>query len=376
MKVLIVPDKFKGSLTAPEVCEVVAKGIRAVDRHTEIISIPMADGGEGTARMLTSLSKGNWVTVRVHDPLGREVNSGFGVSPDGREAYIDMASASGLSFLAPHERNPAYTSSVGAGELVIAAIAHGAQRMIVGIGGSATNDGGMGFATALGARFVDENGEPLPGRGCDLAKVRAIDISQLDSRIAQKEFVVLTDVSNPLAGPNGATHAFAAQKGASPNLISELEEGMVSYAKVIEETFGVKASFPGAGAAGGMGMAARIFLQASITSGARFLIKHAGIEKLIRESDLVISGEGKVDEQTFSGKVVSAVGELCHHHQKEFWVVAGVIMARPELERLGVRRAIALLPEAGDEESATRDASEILERLVRWNFLEFSSKAR
>jgi glycerate kinase len=366
MNVLIAADKFKGSLSAVAVCRAIAEGVIEADPSANVTQVPMADGGEGTSEILTALSKGTTSIVRVHDPLGRPVEATFGLSPNRAEAFIEMAEASGLTRLSIPERNPAHTSTVGTGELILAAIDAGAKRIIMGIGGSATNDVGIGMASALGFRFLDEERQELIPVGINLGKIHFIDSSHVDKRIDDISFIVLCDVTNPLYGPDGASCVFAAQKGAERQTVEDLEKGVVHFSNLVREKYGVEINFPGAGAAGGLGAGAKLFLGASLRSGIGFMIDYTSLEKSVMEADLVITGEGKADQQTLSGKVVAGIGGLCRASGKPLWLVTGNnSLSADELVQLGIHRAIGLVNLGIPSGEAMRNSFQLVKDEVR-----------
>lgn len=366
MKILIAADKFKGSLSATEVCDAIADGIHAADHSIQVIRVPMADGGEGTSGILTRLSHGTSISVRVRDPLGRPIQTTIGISGDGRDAFVEMASASGLMLLSNHERNPAHTSTVGTGDLILAALDSGAKRIVLGIGGSATNDVGIGMAHALGFRFLDGNGRVVPPCGASLERINSIDRSGVDKRLLSTQFIVLCDVTNVLHGPSGASHVFAPQKGASMKEVELLEHGVVAFSSLVRREFDVDLNFAGSGAAGGLGAGARFFLNASLVSGVDFIMKFSGLDELVREADLIITGEGKVDQQSVSGKVVDGVSKLCHSHNKLLWLVTGNNeLSAGELRKLRVAHCISLVDTGASVEYAIANAFQLVKALVR-----------
>lgn len=318
MNFLFASDSFKGSLSSERIAQLLTEAAREVFGDCSCCAIPMADGGEGTAQAVLSACGGTWVPVRVRGPLGEPVEAGYGLLPTdpaaGRtepSAVIEMASASGLVLVPPALRDPRNTSTFGTGELIAAALAAGIRNITIAIGGSATNDGGMGCMAALGVRFLDVGGKPLEGKGNDLAKVKTIDASGLLSAAREARFTVMCDVDNPLLGEDGATHTFGPQKGAVPVIADELEQGMENYAAVLKRELGADTGFPGAGAAGGLGAALKIFLHADMRSGAESVLDLAGFNAKATEADLVITGEGRIDWQSAHGKVVSAVAKRC-----------------------------------------------------------------
>ena len=309
MKFLFASDSFKGSLTSAQTVDLLAKAAREVFGEIEYSGVPVADGGEGTAEAVVAAENGQWIECGVRGPMMEAVAARYG-RLDERRAIIEMAAASGLTLVPPEARNPLRATSFGTGELIRHALDTGFTDLSVAIGGSATNDGGMGCARALGVRFLDERGRELEGRGEDLERVAAIDISGLDSRIAAAKITVMCDVTNPLCGENGATRTFGAQKGATPEMLARLEAGMENYRDVIRRQFGVDPdAIRGAGAAGGLGTALTVFLGGEMKSGIDTVLDLIGFDKRLEGADLVVTGEGRTDWQSCFGKVMQGVGE-------------------------------------------------------------------
>ncbi len=308
---LFACDSFKGTLSSARSAELLAEEARAFFPDADVSSLEVADGGEGTVDAIVASLGGDVVEVEVADPLGRPAIATYGLLPDNR-AVIEMAAASGLPMLSLAERNPLLTSTYGTGQLVADALGRGVRDISLAIGGSATNDCGMGCMRALGVRFLDETGAELAGAGSDLARVASIDLSGLDPRVAATTFHVMCDVDNPLVGPRGATYTFGPQKGATPQMADELEAGMRNMAQVIEKTFGVAvADAPGMGAAGGLGAAARVFLGAQVVGGVDWVLDLVGFDQALVGCDVCVTGEGHADSQSAHGKVVSGVAARC-----------------------------------------------------------------
>lgn len=309
MKLVFASDSFKGSLSSERTAQLLTKAAEEIFGETECFSLPVADGGEGTLEAVVSATGGGFVEAWARDPMGNPRRTHYGVTGDGR-AIIEMAAASGLTLVPAEQRDPESASSYGTGELIQDALARGYRDISVAIGGSATNDGGMGCARALGIRFLDERGQELDGIGSDLGRVHSIDMERLDPRLAGAALTVMCDVTNPLCGPDGATQTFGAQKGASQEALQRLEEGMCHYRDVLLRTFGKDADqMPGAGAAGGLGAALMILLGANMRSGIETVLDLIGFETLLKEADLVITGEGRTDWQSCHGKVMQGIGE-------------------------------------------------------------------
>ena len=320
MKIVIASDSFKGSLASIEVAQSIEMGIFDVFPSCDVVKVAVADGGEGTMDALCQSLGGKVVRIPVEDPIGRTINASYVILEDGNTAVLDMSSASGLTLLTPSERNPMLTSTYGTGQLIDDAIGRGCRRFLVGIGGSATNDAGMGMLTALGYRFLDAEGNELPGAGASLSKVCGIDCSGVSQAVRDSEFIVACDVDSPLYGPDGAAYVFAPQKGADPDMVKALDDGLRHYADVVAsytgkipmhggpsctgETSIMKdaASMPGAGAAGGLGYAFVAFFGARLQRGVDMVLDAVGFDSIIEGADLVITGEGRIDAQTLTGK--------------------------------------------------------------------------
>lgn len=303
-------DSLKGTLSSADAARLLGG---AAERHfpgCSWVAVPMADGGEGTADALLAACGGEKIRAVVEDPLSRPVEASYAMLPGGR-AVIEMAAASGLTLLAPGEHDPRLTSTYGTGQLVLDALERGARDVTVALGGSATNDGGMGLARALGARPLDAEGIELAGTGADLGRVARVDPSGLSPLVAGASFHTMCDVDNPLVGPEGASLVFGPQKGASPEIARELDDGMRNWAHVLEETFDRSFNVPGAGAAGGLGAACLAFLGAEPVSGIARVLDLVGFDALLSEADLCVTGEGHADAQTAHGKVVSGVAAAC-----------------------------------------------------------------
>ncbi len=326
LKIVIAPDSFKESLSAAKVAESIRKGIISAIPSASIVMVPMADGGEGTVQSLVHSTGGRIIQTQVHDPLMREIISFFGILGDGSTAVIEMAAASGIELIPANERNPLETSSYGTGELIKSALGTGAQKLIIGIGGSATNDGGVGMLQALGIRFLDNNGLELGPGGGSLDKLKDIDITKMDTRLKSTKIVVASDVNNPLFGENGASRVFGPQKGASPEMVKKLDSNLTHFARITEIFLKKQLhSTPGAGAAGGLGFGLIAWLNAEIKPGFEIIAKQAGLEEKIRESDLVITGEGKIDAQSKYGKTPYGVAKLAKKYQVPVIAFAGIV---------------------------------------------------
>lgn len=311
MKFLFASDSFKGTLSSEQIITLLDAAAKNVFPDCETMGIPVADGGEGTIDAVISVLHGSIYEVDVHGPLMEEVVSRYGETGNGA-AVIEMAAASGLPMVPVDKRDPRVTTTYGTGELIKTALDRGCRDITIAIGGSATNDGGMGAMRALGIHFLDENGEELPGCGNDLARVADIDISGLHRAVKDAKFTIMCDVNNPLTGPDGATYTFGKQKGGSPEILDELEQGMIHYAALIREKMGTDVDqIPGSGAAGGLGAAFCVFLKAEMKSGIETVLDLIHFDELLEGVDLVITGEGRIDWQSAFGKVPSGIGNRC-----------------------------------------------------------------
>jgi glycerate kinase len=310
MNIVIAPQAFKGSLDAADVANAIARGVRQVFPNARLTLMPIADGGEGTVRALVTASHGRTIASRVTGPLGRPVTATWGILGDGRTGVIEMASASGLPLIRREERNPLHTTTLGTGELIRHTLDAGVRRLIVGIGGSATNDGGAGMATALGVRFLDREGRDLPNGGAALGHLDRIDATHLDARVVGLDVEVACDVNNPLTGPTGATHIYGPQKGATPEMIEILDSALARYAQILRRDLGVDVSeVPGAGAAGGLGAGLIAFLNAQLRAGVDLIFGAMDVDSVLHGADLVITGEGRVDRQDIYGKAPMGIAQ-------------------------------------------------------------------
>lgn len=308
MKLLFASDSFKGSLTSNQTIILLSKAAKEVFGDCQVQGVPVADGGEGTVEAIIAAEQGNIVRKKVHGPLMSEVDAFYGTI-GGDTAVIEMSAASGLPLVPVGERNPLNTTTFGTGELILDALENGYRKIAIAIGGSATNDGGMGCLRALGVRFLDENNQELEGYGRDLISVKSIDTTGLDSRLGDCAISVMCDVTNPLCGPSGATHTFGPQKGATPDIVEFLEQGMCNYRDVIKTQFNVDCdSIKGTGAAGGLGAALSVFLKGKMCSGIELVLDLIRFDEKLNGVDMVVTGEGRTDWQSCFGKVMQGVG--------------------------------------------------------------------
>ncbi len=330
----------------------------------QVIEVPIADGGDGTARAVIAATNGSWVECAARDPLGRPITAGFGVDGSGGSAVIEMALASGLALLTPQERNPLQTSTWGVGDLIKAALEYGAREILLGIGGSATNDGGMGMASALGARFLDASNKPLAGTGADLKDVVRVDLSGLDPRLTSVSVRVACDVNNPLCGAQGAAFIYAPQKGADPATVVRLDQGLNNLAKVIQRDLGVDiATLAGAGAAGGLGAALKAFLNAELQPGAELTLDICNIDAKLPMCDWVITGEGRLDGQSAYGKAPAALARRARKHNVPVIALGGCLGADvAKLHEVGINAWFATLTDSITEEEVPLRGPDMLEQ--------------
>ncbi|MTD41199.1 glycerate kinase [Erwinia sp. CPCC 100877] len=324
MKIVIAPDSYKESLPADRVAQAIEKGFREIFPDAEYVSIPVADGGEGTVEAMIAATQGRRMQVQVTGPLSEPVTASWGLSGDRHTAFIEMAESSGLALVPLTRRDPRLTTSRGAGELILAALESGARRIIIGIGGSATNDGGAGMVQALGARLLDVDGHEIGPGGGALASLNRIDLTCLDPRLKCCEILVACDVTNPLTGENGASHIFGPQKGADAAMIHQLDQNLAHYATVIKRTLNIDVTrTPGAGAAGGTGAALLAFLGAELKSGVEIVTGALNLEEHIHNCTLVVTGEGRMDSQSVQGKVPIGVAKVAGKYHKPVIGIAG-----------------------------------------------------
>lgn len=317
MKIVIAPDSFKENLTSLEVASEIETGLRRVWPDAEYIKVPMGDGGEGTVQALVDATGGCIVSSAALAPLGNTVKASYGVLGGGRTAVIEMAEASGLPLVPKSQRNPLTASTFGTGQLIADAIHRGAEDIIIGLGGSATNDGGAGMAQALGVRFIGEDGAPITGPlgGGDLVKIQRIDMRWVNPALCRTRISVACDVTNPLVGDKGASRVYGPQKGATPEMVLELDRNLAHFARIVERDLGIKiADRPGAGAGGGMGGALIAFTGATLKRGVELVVEATGLERHLEDAQLAVTGEGRVDFQTAFGKTPSGVAAAAKKH--------------------------------------------------------------
>ena len=367
MKIVIAPDSYKESLSATEVAQAIEKGFREMFPDAQYVSVPVADGGEGTVEAMIAATHGSAHSALVTGPLGEKVNANWGMSGDGKTAFIEMAAASGLALVPPEKRNPLITTSRGTGELILQALDSGASNIIIGIGGSATNDGGAGMVQALGAKLCDANGTEIGYGGGSLNTLNTIDVSGLDPRIKHCAIRVACDVTNPLVGEQGASRIFGPQKGATEPLILELDRNLAHYADIIKKSLGVDVkNVPGAGAAGGMGAALMAFLGAELKSGIEIVTQALNLEEHIHDCTLVVTGEGRIDSQSIHGKVPVGVANVAKKYHKPVIGIAGSLTRDVGVvHQYGIDAVFSVLTSIGTLEEAFRGAFDNIYRASR-----------
>ncbi len=371
MRIVIAPQSLKGSLTAAEAGLAIAQGARAVYPQAEIAIVPVADGGEGTVQALVDATGGKIVQQTVTGPLGEPVTAFYGILGDGRTAAIEMAACAGLPLVPPEQRDPRITTTYGVGELILAALEQGSRHFIIGIGGSATNDGGAGMAQALGASLTNSRGMAIARGGAALGTLQHISTDTMDTRLLGCTFEVACDVNNPLTGPTGASAVYGPQKGATPAMVIELDNALAHYAAVIERDLGLSVrDIPGAGAAGGLGAGLMAFLHATLRPGAQIILEAVKLEEQLSLADLVITAEGQIDSQTAYGKSVGAVSAMAKRYRLPVLALAGSLGDNYQaVYDLGVD-AVAVLPSkpmtlAYAMEHASQLAADATERALR-----------
>ena len=380
MKVVVVIDSFKGSLSSLEAGRRAEEGIKRVDPSATVVVKPLADGGEGTVDALTEGMKGKKETLTVTGPLGAPVQCEYGILEEEKTAIIEMAGAAGLTLIKKEERNPEQTTTYGVGEVILDAIQKGCRRFIVGIGGSATNDGGVGMLKALGYEFLDETGASIPDGAIGLRDLSYIKKEKVDPRLKECEFFIACDVNNPLCGERGCSAVYGPQKGADEAMVNRMDLWMQHYAKVVKEVFPqIEEMTPGAGAAGGLGFAFLAFTNAVLESGIQIVMKEIRLEEAIKDADLVITGEGRLDGQTAMGKAPVGVAKLAKTYHLPVLAFAGSVTKEAKKcnengidAYFPILRTIATLEEAMDPERAGGNLADTVEQVMRLYTMENS----
>lgn len=363
MKYVLSFNSYKESLSAVELCDIAEKALKSVDSSAKVYKLPIGDGGDGTMQAMVSAGKGKIVKIKTVDPLFREIEAEYGLLNDGETAVIEMAKASGLALLSAKERDPLKTTTLGTGFLIKDAIARGCKEIIVGIGGSATTDGGLGVAQALGYRLMDENDEEIDPTGEGLMKLRKIIAPQ---KIDKIKIRVACDVDNPLYGNTGAAYVYAPQKGANRETVKILDSGLQNFAKIAKRDLGMDISrIPGAGAAGGLGAGLVLFAKGKLVSGVDLVLKTLDVEKYVKKADLVFSGEGAVDEQTAYGKAPAGIAKLAKKHGKPCLICAGAVKDGAEkLHSKGVSGIFSITPGPVSLDESMKNAGDYFYRLI------------
>ena len=366
MQIVIAPDKFKGSLSGIEFCDIVEKNILDLRPNTKILKLPLADGGDGTIEVINYYLKGKFIEVIVNNPFFKPVKASYLFSETSKTAFIEMAEASGVKLLQKEELNCIEATTFGTGELIIDALEKGATTIILGIGGSASNDCGIGMATALGYQFLDEKYNEVKPIGKNLSKVISIDTSKVHPLLKETTFKIACDVTNPLYGENGAAFVYAPQKVASKEDIKCLDEGLQHISKLIKRNYNVNPQeVKGAGAAGGMGIASKVFLKGELISGITLVKELANFDENLKETDWVITGEGRLDSQTMFGKVIQGVLESANKHNICAAVFCGSITVEEDfLIEMGISYLDSVITRAGNLEDAILNGNEYLAKIT------------
>ena len=366
MKILIAPDSFKGSLSASKVADAMGKGVKKVIPQVQLTHLPLSDGGEGLVDSLVGASEGEVIQQEVTGPLGKPVSSFWGLMGDKKTAVIEMAAASGLPLVPQAERNPMLTTTYGTGELILAALNRGCSKLIIGIGGSATNDGGSGMAQALGASLSDEMGKELPYGGGHLSRLVKIDLSGMDPRLRKIQVLVACDVTNPLTGAEGASHVYGPQKGATRSMAEELDRGLKHYAKIIARDLGIEVdNVPGSGAAGGLGAGIMAFLGGELTPGIELVMNALGLTRELKDCSLVLTGEGKLDAQSIFGKVPVGVARKAKKEGVPVVVLAGGVGDDLEaIHQVGITACFSITSGPMSLEESMKNSAALLESVT------------
>ncbi len=365
MKIIVAPDKYKGSLSSLEICSIVKEEMEKL-LNVEVVLLPMADGGDGTIEVVNYYLKGEIVTVEVNDPVFRPVKATYLFSHTTQKAFIELAEASGIKLLEEREQNCKYTSTYGTGELILDAINKGAKHIILGLGGSATNDCGIGMASALGYRFLDKRGKSIKPVGEQLINIVDIDDSKVNPYLDNISIQIACDVTNPLYGSQGAAMIYARQKGASDREIKALDEGLRSFSKLLDNHFKIESqSIEGAGAAGGMGAGAVAFLDGELKPGIDLIKQIAKFDECITGGEWIITGEGKLDNQTLSGKAIDGILKSARNHNISVATFCGSIdLNENQLNKMGIKYSASILEQAKDLDDAINNSKRYLKNLV------------
>lgn len=367
MKIVLAPDSYKNSLTAKQVAQSMHSGFAKVYPGADYVDVPMADGGEGTVRSLVDARSGQMMTATVMNPLGQPTQAHYGLIDHGKVGVIEMAEASGIQYVDQTTKNPYITTTYGTGELIKAAIENGAQTIIIGIGGSATNDGGAGMAQALGAHLLDAKGVELQHGGASLEQLARIDTTHMLPELSRVKVIIASDVTNPLTGPDGASHVFGPQKGADPEMVAVLDHALGHYADVMKRDLGKDLKqVAGAGAAGGLGAGLLAFTNSEMKSGVDIVVEYTGLKDIVKDADVVVTGEGQIDFQTKFGKTPIGVAEATKavNPQATVIAIAGSIGEKiSELYPLGIDTILTCVPGVEDLDQAIQDTDKNLQQV-------------
>jgi len=344
MKILVAMDSFKESLTALEACDAVEQGIKEVNPDIEVIKRPVADGGEGTVETLIDALNGEKISLEIRDPLMREIDGIYGIFNE-ETAIIESAISCGLTLLSEKEKNPLFTTTYGVGEIIKNALDKGIRDFIIGIGGSCTNDAGIGMLSVLGMKFYDKDNNLLEPIGNSLNLIERIDVTEFDERIKESKFLIASDVNNPLFGPNGAAYIYSPQKGANEIIVKELDQGLENFSKIVTELLNIDYSqAPGAGAAGGLGYTFLTFFNAQLKPGVNIIFDRLNLDELASESNYIITGEGKIDKQSAMGKVLSGIGALGLKYKIPVIAIAGIVdESANKLHEIGITSMFSII---------------------------------
>lgn len=366
MKIVLAPDKFKNSLSGIEFCEAVEAGIKKISPDAEIVRLPLADGGDGTIEVINYYLKGNFISVEVHNPHFKTIKASYLYSESSKTAFIEMAEASGVKLLENEQLNCKNATTYGTGEMILDAINNGAAKIILGLGGSATNDCGIGMASALGYEFLDKNNKPVIPIGANLSKIVSINSTHVNSKLRNVLFEIACDVSNPLYGKNGAAHVYAAQKGATQEDIKMLDKGLQDFSGVLSKVFQIDVQqIKGAGEAGGMGIASKVFLNGTLEPGIQLIKKLSNFSEKIEGAQWVISGEGKLDTQTLSGKTIQGVVTTAKQKDIAVALFCGAIdLPETTVKDFGVSYTASIMEQAVDFADAMRNTNEYLQQIA------------
>lgn len=366
MNIVIAPDSFKESLSAKAVASNIAIAIEKIMPDANILQVPISDGGEGLLETLVTPSEGKLVSVNVKDPLLRNIRANYGILGDGTTAVVEMATASGLELLKENEKNPLITSTYGTGQLIKDALKKGCTKIIIGLGGSATNDGGMGMIKALGGKFLNKEGESIDEGGGAMDSLNRIDITELDKRLFKCEIIGACDVSNPITGKQGASFVFGGQKGGNTLELEQLDKNLIHYVSIIKSDFSKEVKeIEGTGAAGGTGMALLAFFDAKLVRGIDLIIDALQLEVHIKNADLVVTGEGKIDRQTLYGKTISGVAKIAKKHGIPVIAIAGKIENDiDEVYKIGVTSIFSIVNQPMDLQESMRKTDYLIQSCV------------